>query len=228
MGARPVAAFDAAYFGVRHAHGFKGLGGVDVDLHWFLFQGDCDPGMDDAVWAAARPLTWRGASAVAPDPADHLLLLLAHGSRWSPTPPVRWVADAVTLLRTEHAVRWERVVAGARARGLTLLTADMLAYLERRFAVGVPGEALRDLHAAPITSRERRAYRLRVSPPGIATGIEELRYLRSRHRALVRSGPAAAVPAFPAFVRHILGAASLAQVGRYAALEALRRARLGR
>ena len=225
VGPRPLTSFDDAYFGVRHAHGFKGLGGMEVDLHWFLFQGACDLRVDDTAWAAVRPLTLRGVSAVAPDPADHLLLLLAHGSRWNPIPPVRWVADAVTLLRTEAALRWERVVAGARSRGLTLLAREMLTYLEDRFAVGVPDKIFSQLHAAPITWLERRAYELRVSPPGIATGLEELRYLHERHRAFRRSAAGNGVPGFPAFVRHVLGARSLAQVGLYTASEVVRRIR---
>ncbi|MEI8357947.1 MAG: nucleotidyltransferase family protein [Deltaproteobacteria bacterium] len=222
VGPRPLEAFDESYFGVRHAHGFATDDGFDVDLHWALFQGCCDRGADDAVWARAHPLDLGGEWALAPSPADHLLLLLAHGARWNPIPPIRWVADVVSLLRTSTP-SWPIFLADARRRGLVVPARDMLTWLEPRFSVGVPREVLEALRSEPVEAADEHAWARRSAPPGVASGLDELAYLRDRHRAL-RSDPlAGVVPPFPAFVRHVLGAESLLQVGLYGAGEIARR-----
>jgi len=224
VGPRPTRDFDDDYFDARHAHGFGKADGVEVDLHWFLLQGNCEPGIDDSVWAHARPLTVAGITALSPSPADHLLLLLAHGARWNPIPPVRWVADAVTLIRTEPELAWEKVVESARRRDLVLVARNLLGYLEKRFAVGVPAIITRELNDLAVTKGQQRSYEVRVSPPGIAAGIEEIRFLRTRYLTSRRtSNNTNARRSFPAYVRHVLGAASLPHVGGYAVSEILRR-----
>ena len=224
VGPRPTRDFDDDYFDARHAHGFGKAAGVEVDLHWFLLQGNCEPGIDDSMWAAARPLPVAGVTALSPSPADHLLLLLAHGARWNPIPPVRWVADAVTLIRTGPELAWEKVVESARRRDLVLVARNLLGYLEKRFAVGVPAIITRELNDLAVTKGQQRSYEVRVSPPGIAAGIEEIRFLRTRYVTSRRtSSDRNARHSFPAYVRHVLGAASLPHVGGYAVSEILRR-----
>jgi hypothetical protein len=223
VGSRPVEAFDDSYFGVRHAHAFQGPGGGAVDLHWSLFQGQCDVGVDDAAWTAAQPFAVGDASALSLDPADHLLLQLAHGSRANPIPSVRWVADAMTLIRTEESLGWGRLVEQARAREITLLSGEMLGYLVEAFRAAVPREVLEELRGTELKSRERWDYRMRVSSPSVATGVEELRYLWARHKRLRGGAGGERIPRFPEFVRHVLGATSLLQVGVYALQEVGRR-----
>ena len=225
IGLRPARDFDDDYFDARHAHGFTRGSDAQLDLHWFLLQGNCDAGIDDSVWADAKPLVVAGVSALTLSPEDHLLLLLAHGARWNPIPPVRWVADAVTLIRAEPQLSWETVVDRARQRRLVLVARNLLSYLEERFAL-LPAGLIRELDTGVVTRQEGRDYRMRVSPPGLATGIEEVLYLRRRYLAGRRAHrDATARRSFTAYVRHVLGAASLPHVGGYALSEIARRAR---
>lgn len=224
VGPRPPAAFDDAYLGTRHAHGFSSPDGFSVDLHWALFQGRCERGEDDGAWSRAHPIDLRGQSVLVPSPADHLLLLLAHGARWNPIPPIRWAADAFRLLRAT-APSWPTFLGEARRRGLVLAAREMLGWLDSELSAGIPADVLATLRDEPVGHAERRAWARRVAPPSIGSGLDELAYLRERHRALRHDPLAGAVPAFPAFVRHVLGARSLLQVGLYAAGEAGRRLR---
>ncbi len=224
VGPRPTRDFDDDYFDTRHAHGFASAGGLQVDLHWFLLQGNSEPGIDDSAWENARPLAVAGVGALSLAPADHLLLLLAHGARWNPIPPVRWVADAVTLIRAEPELSWQQLVDGAKRRGLVLVVRNLLLYLEERFSVGVPDWVIRELAEFPVTAHEQRSYRVSVSAPGLAAGIEEVRYLRRRYAARHRvASGGESRRSFPAYVRHVLGAASLPHVGGYACTEIMRR-----
>jgi hypothetical protein len=70
-----------------------------VDLHWHVLasaRGDDD---DAPFWSAARPLMVGTTKTLTLGPEDQLLHVLVHGVRWTRMPHVRWVADAVLLLR---------------------------------------------------------------------------------------------------------------------------------
>jgi hypothetical protein len=231
-GPRPRAAFDELYFGVRHAHGFRGPQGAEVDLHWALFQGQCDPGIDDAMWQAAEPMQVGASTAFVMRPEDELLLTVSHAARACPVPTIRWVADAVTLIHRAGAeLDWSRLVEHTRRRDLGLIAGTLLGWLEEEFHPGVPRDVLAALRGMPAGPARRWAYRIRVSPPSVWTGLEELRYLRRRHKALRRqldaNGQPLAVPGFLRFTEHILGADDLPAVARYAARESIRRLRTG-
>lgn len=224
VGPRPAAAFDDAYLGTRHAHGFSTPDGFSVDLHWALFQGFCERGEDDAAWSRAHPLELHGETVLVPSPADHLLLLLVHGARWNPVPPIRWVADAFRLLRST-APSWPTFLGEARRRELVLPVREMLGWLDSELSADIPRQVLAALRDEPVGAAERRDWERRGAPPSIGSGLDELAYLRARHRALRRDPRLGHIPPFPAFVRHVLGATSLVQVGLYAAGEASRRLR---
>lgn len=224
-GRRPLEAFDEAYFNVRHAHGFRQANGLGVDLHWHVFQGDCDPAADEETWRDARQVSHRDFTFWIPAPEEHLLLLLAHGARWSPTSSIRWVADAVTLLQACPDLNWAQFLAAAVRRRQTGAARDLLRYLGTRFEVALPAEVLRALAEHPVTRQTRSAHRRSTGRPTPLTGLTELLYLHSRYRALRRRSPAACAPGFLRFVCGILGAEHPPQVLSYAWREGLRRLR---
>lgn len=233
---RPANAFDPAYLLTRHGHSFRKDGEDDIDLHWFLFQGQCDPGTDEGVWQIARPLEQAGrwgldgleAPLVLPAAADHLLLLLSHGARWNPVPSIRWVADAVTLVRSAPGLDWERFLTEAQRRRSILPAREMLTYLKETFELSLPTTVLTRLREMPVHGRERLGYRLAVAPAGAGSAIAELLYLRRRHR-LLRKDPSSgrSVPGFGRYVCHVLGAPDLQALAAYERRELLRRWRMG-
>jgi hypothetical protein len=229
---RSLERFDPCYLRVRHSHGFHHPDGTEIDLHWFLFEGQCDPGSDDGPWQRASGLAARCriqqvhplASLLSLGRADHLLLLLAHGERWNPVPPIRWISDAVLLLRAPGALDWSCFVAEALRRGLATTALAMLRWLEQAFRVGVPATVLQKLTGAGSPGQERQLVRRAGQGPGWGSGLEELFYLRSRHRRLRREAVGGEnVPPFPRFVCDILGAPDTGSVMRYASSELARR-----
>ncbi|MFN9372657.1 MAG: nucleotidyltransferase family protein [Planctomycetaceae bacterium] len=221
--------FDDAYFHARHAHGFRGPGGTGADLHWVFSQENFDPRLDQDVGNRAIPLRERAggtrwAHTLVPSPADHLLLLLVHGSRWNPVPPVRWAADSVILLRSAGTdLDWTQFEHSARDRGQAATAAVLLAYLEREFSCGIPAEVLRRLAAVPVSAAQRRNAELSMNPPGISAGLAELSLLYQRYRSLRRAGGRTPAGGFPGYLRHVLGAPSLWALTRYVGQELGRR-----
>ena len=226
--------FSPLYFHVRHSHGFRHGDGLEVDLHWSVFQGQCDPDSDDQLWEASQPLASLNRVPQArpspllqaPDPAEHLLLLLAHGARWDVNPPIRWIADAVMLLRSTPDMDWSQFLNRARCRSLTLVGAELLTLLKERFAVDIPLSVIEQLCATQPSRKERRIYQRDCSPADWRSGIEELRYLHRRYRLLSRRADlrgSMEMPSWPTFICHILGAPRPRDLGSYALQELKRR-----
>jgi hypothetical protein len=151
-----------AWTEVHHSLGFAGLQGGEVDLHWFaLWQ----PARDEQLWQASVPLELAGVGTRAPCCADQLLLACVHGTPWSPLPPFRWIADAVAVIRSSgDALEWDRLVAEAERRQLTVASAAALSYLRDEFGLAVPDAALGQLRAAPVSRHERAAFRAACRP----------------------------------------------------------------
>ena len=166
-----------------------------IDLHWHAMWSPAD---EDDFWSAAEPLVVGGAPTLCPCPADQLLHVCVHGV-WSDGRPVRWVADAMILLRSEPDLDWARVVDRARARALTLPMLDALAYLRAAFDAPVPPGVLEALAGTRRGLRERLAHR--------AWGFRstKLRALvthwdRYKRQRALPPGPTK-VPSFRAYVR---------------------------
>ncbi len=151
-----------AWTQVHHSLGFAGAEGGEVDLHWFaLWQ----PASDAQMWRAAVPMELAGVATRGPCPADQLLLACVHGTPWSPLPPFRWIADAAAVIRSAgEELDWERLVAEAERRRLTVASGAALSYLREEFGVAVPESALAHLAAAPVSRHERAAFRAACRP----------------------------------------------------------------
>ena len=107
----------------NHAHGFhpRKKHELSIDLHWHVLASARGEGDDDPFWQEARPLRVGGVETLSLCAEDQLLHVLVHGVRWTRMPHVRWVADAVLLLRKaskgfrverflDSAVRFDAVV----------------------------------------------------------------------------------------------------------------------
>lgn len=229
---RPLQAFDALFLQVRHSHGFRHASGLEADLHWFVFQGHCDPGVDEGIWRGAAALASVNRAPgcqpspllLVPDPADHLLLVLSHAARWDVVPAVRWLADAALLLRAAPTLDWDRLRLEARRRRLTAVVAPMLALLQEQAQAAVPSAVVRELAEVRRSRRERLLAPVQPGSPDWRGGVEEVRYLHRRWRQLRRRTRAVdPVPDFHRFVRHVLGAPDLPSLDAYALAQLQRR-----
>ncbi|MCU1360947.1 MAG: hypothetical protein JWN99_2236 [Ilumatobacteraceae bacterium] len=75
--------------------------GTEVDLHWRPLPHLRDgPGMDEQLFALARPASVASIELAVPDPSHHLVLVLAHGMRSTSEARLIAIADACRLLGT--------------------------------------------------------------------------------------------------------------------------------
>ncbi len=128
---------------MQHVHPDKG----EADLHWHVLFECPRSGCDDHFWKGGTPLTVGGETTLQPSPTDLLIHVIVHGIRWNPFPPMRWIVDAAVILRSGHAIDWQRMVLFARENRLGRRLALGLAFLKDRFALPVPGDAIARLSA---------------------------------------------------------------------------------
>ena len=140
----------------RHAMGFKRADGHEFDLHWHVLFDFCDDGADEWFWSGAEPFDLLGHRVWAPDATRMLLHTIVHGIRWNEEPPVRWIADAMQILR--HAgerIDWPALVEFTERRGVCRRMWLGLTYLRDHFGAPIPAAATERLGGRPPTWLER-------------------------------------------------------------------------
>lgn len=147
-----------AMLAVRHSWNFV-RERQNMDLHWHALRLGCFPNADDDFWQGARPLDVNGVCTQTLNPTDMLLHVLVHGGHWNQVPPIRWVADACTVMTASlNELNWDRLLQLAVKFHVTLPLYDMLSYLANTFNAAVPRSILDALQRAPVTDTERRVY----------------------------------------------------------------------
>jgi hypothetical protein len=161
-----------AHLAYGHGHHFRTTEGHHLDLHWRLLDVAFPRDLDESLWRRAVRLRLRGADSLALCPSDQLFHVCVHGARWNPEPPVRWVADAATVLSTSGTnIDWNRVVSLATGCALTLPLYSALAYLKGLLDSPVPPEVLDTLGAFPVSDTERAEHRVFTHPPSWLGGL---------------------------------------------------------
>ena len=148
------------------SYAFRDHQNRELDLHWQVLHNSRQPDADDEFWAAMRSAECRGLPVKVLDPADQLLHVIAHGLRWNQVPPLRWVIDAVLILRQpETGLDVMRLVEQARRRRLVVPVRQALEYLKQCFDAPVPDAAMAALRRSPTSVLERWEARIEASDP---------------------------------------------------------------
>ena len=154
------------FLAVRHAEALTRPDRAILDLHWNALR---QPGSDGAFWDASVEMDIGGEPVRALCPTDELLVACVHGSSWDEVPPVRWVADALTVLgAAEGAIEWDRLVTEARSRHVTAELTDAFAYLRERFDAAISEAAFAELRSTRRHLHERIGHRAALASPSPA------------------------------------------------------------
>jgi hypothetical protein len=118
------------------------------DLHWRPVVRCYSPQVTEMFWNGAREVV----GLRIPCATDQVFHVCAHGFEWSGSSKIRWIPDALMLLRSGQPMDGERLCALARSSSMTLRLSMMLRYLQEHFDVEVPLNVLQSLG----TSKARR------------------------------------------------------------------------
>lgn len=165
-----VASADSVKPALTYAHAMHLVNplGQDLDLHWHLLTFSHGADTDADFWAASSHITVQGQPVRILDPADQLLHVCVHGSGWDLVSPIRWIPDALVILRTAPQLDWDRLFFQAQKRQLTLIMSEALKYLQQNFGDCVPPPVLSRFADTQTSRFERREYSVLRNP---ATGF---------------------------------------------------------
>jgi len=141
----------------RHAMPFYGPNGEEFDLHWRSLLEFTDAQADEEFRAHTAPFEFLDRRLRVPDATRTLFHTVMHGVRWNPEPPIRWIADAVSILQTSASeIDWNDMTEFAIRWKLTHRLYLGLDYLKRYFDAPVPDDVVARL------ARHRRTYVERI------------------------------------------------------------------
>ncbi|MGA2214004.1 MAG: nucleotidyltransferase family protein [Bryobacteraceae bacterium] len=172
----------------RHIHGTL-LTHPDhgvFDLHWHVLHAATFRGADRAFWDDSIPLPLDTIATRALNPTDQLLHACVHGFTVTEVAPIRWIADALTILRTSP-VDWDRLVKLAEHLRVSIPLAATLGFIRDTFPTPIPGGVLVQLAAVRADASERR-YFARLTKLD-RTGPEIFAENWERHRRANRDMP---------------------------------------
>ena len=176
----------------RHIHGvaFSRPDYGDLDLHWHVLHHATLPGVDRPFWDESVPLQVNAVTTRALNPTDQLLHACVHGYAANNVSPIRWIADAVTVVRTSE-INWARLVKLSRELRVSVPVHAALSYLHATFATPIPPDTLGELASIRVDAPERgyfeRLAQLKIDWRGIlADNMERHRRANSDRHPLRR------------------------------------------
>jgi hypothetical protein len=193
----------------RHALWFEDADHAELDLHYHFLRDCLHERADDAFWAATEPFDWNGIPVRRLAPTVLLFHTIVHGVRWNIETPVRWIADALAILRSRgDEVDWDRLVAFAAEQRTMHRVALGVGYLARHFGVRVPRDAHSRLTQHRPTLLERIENTVVLSDPrhlqrhpvGAQWAI-----LADYCRSAQSCGPARFIAGYPHYLRYRWG-----------------------
>lgn len=156
----PLSEQDITY---GHAIQLSNRQGKEFDLHWRPFNG-CRDEYEKDFWDNALPVKMTNIHSLAPNPTDMLFHVIIHGVVWNPIPPIRWIADALTLINSaDFKIDWQRLMGLARKHHLCLRLKTGLQYLHDRFHPCIPPEVMKTVISLPVSYLEKIEYRFMIS-----------------------------------------------------------------
>ena len=165
---------------ITHSTSFADSLSRQLDLHWHVVGEGWHVARDERLWHASVPLEIEGVATRALGAAHQLLHLCAHGVRWDDPSPIRWIADAVMVIRSsESAIDWAALADESVVRHLTLPVRDGLAYLAEHLGAPVPPATLGTLQAAPVSPLEQFNHEFQTREywaPRVRDVVRALRY----------------------------------------------------
>lgn len=185
-----------------HAGRFARGNGLFIDLHWHITPETCGHEPDArSWWDDSRTLELHGTHTRMLSPADMLFHVCVHGQRWSTTPTLRWVPDALFILRKEDAaIDWDRVVARAEKHELALPLLEALLFLREELDAPIPQRVIEELTRLPISRASRVEHRVKQQP----RNRRRLLFIHwFQHRRISNGTLAGDLAGFPRYLRDI-------------------------
>jgi hypothetical protein len=142
---------------IHHAVHYRIDNETFLDLHWAFLSESPFTGLDREVLKYAEKIEIHGKAFYIPDPTTLLLQTCVHGVKSTQVASLRWITDAVTLLRYVD-IDWARLQTMARCARVTLPLSNALYYLNQHLDVALPMNILDELAKEVVSQQEKFEY----------------------------------------------------------------------
>jgi len=177
------------FVSVRHSAPFANADGHMLDLHWGILYECWNRNQDAAFWRRSIPVTICDQPTCTLEPTDQLLHIIWHGARWNGVPPIRWIPDAMMVLRGSADIDWQRFLRLTEFHHLELFVHRSLEWLRTRLGAPVPQFVLDKLQSLPVPPVEQFGYRIFTEPIETPTNKEILQMLHYEYLWLTSDVP---------------------------------------
>lgn len=164
------------FLSMHHALNFTNSEGYSIDLHSHALKVCLSSDADIDFWKGALPLEIEGIHTQCLNPTDELYHTCIHGAEWNPMPPIRWIADAVSILNSRVEIDWDRMISQAKKHRMPLQLFDSMQYLQDCFNIPIPTKFFSSLKAIPITKQEKREYLIQNKFPYLSFYMPTIAY----------------------------------------------------
>lgn len=189
----------APFHGMGYRHEKKAIG---CDLHWHIMHLHLSPTYDAPMWEASLPLQVGNAQCRILCPEHLLVHIFFNGCINESGSNVRWLPDALLVLRQSNAIDWDRLVAHCQRLEFVQPAAVMLDYLRSEWEMPIPREAVDVLAETPVSYRMRRVYECLNTRKQDRSGTQVFWLLFTQYQ-LAQPGASRFLPlGFLQFLRH--------------------------
>ncbi|MBX9704740.1 MAG: nucleotidyltransferase family protein [Gammaproteobacteria bacterium] len=136
----------------------------NLDLHWHLLPELCGKPGHEVFIKHSIPAAYKGISFAVLHPADQLLHIIVHGTKYSPVPLIRWVADAMAILRKTGAeFDWNYLLKQAKCNRFMTALKEALPFLAEHFTTSIPLSVLKTCEKYKPSALESRVIDMKRS-----------------------------------------------------------------
>jgi len=164
------------FLSMHHALNFINSEGYSLDLHMHALKVCLSSDADTDFWEGAIPLVIEGIQTRCLNSTDDLFHTCIHGAEWNPMPPIRWVADAVTILNRSAEIDWNRMISQAKKHRMTFQLFDTMHYLQECFRTPIPQDFFTSLTAIPTSKQEQQEYAIQNKFPLLSFYMPTIAY----------------------------------------------------
>lgn len=124
---------------VHHSLGFENHNHTIIDIHTYILEECCCDGDDHPFHKEAQITRYCDRSIPILRHEELLFHTIAHGMRWHPNSPIRWIPDAVAIIR-HSPIDWRIISEYAKKYELVHPLSIGLKYLHQEFELSIPEE----------------------------------------------------------------------------------------
>ncbi|CAN5199208.1 hypothetical protein BH24PSE2_BH24PSE2_08770 [soil metagenome] len=162
----------------RHVHQYIHTTGLPLVLHTALLLLPHYRAGSDDIWANSESAVLGGVESRMLSPCENLINVCGHASYSRGRMNLRWVCDAVLILRRHPEIEWESVIQRVRQYRLVLPLAVMFEFLAQQLEAPIPQPVLTDLkREAESANRSDREAAILGVMLGAATPVSAIRRL---------------------------------------------------